>query len=69
MKNMSSRLFQGFIHQMKDVVDKPFGVIDSAGMIVACNELGRIGESLGVNPITTGLTPIRLHDVPVCMRL
>ncbi|MBR5922891.1 MAG: helix-turn-helix domain-containing protein [Clostridia bacterium] len=50
---MSSRLFQGFIHQMKDVVDKPFGVIDSAGMIVACNELGRIGESLGVNPITT----------------
>ena len=38
---------------MKDVVDKTFGVIDSAGNIVACSELGRIGESLGTNPVTS----------------
>ncbi len=50
---MSSRLFQSFIHQMKDVVDKPFGVIDSAGTIVACSELGRIGESLGIEPVAS----------------
>ena len=50
---MSSRLFQSFIHQMKDIVDKPFGVIDSSGNIVACSELGRIGESLGVSPVAS----------------
>ena len=50
---MSSRLFQSFIHQMKDVVDKTFGVIDSEGNIVACSELGRIGEPLGTNPVTS----------------
>lgn len=33
---------------MKDVVDKTFGVVDSSGTIVACSELGRIGEQLGV---------------------
>ena len=38
---------------MKDVVDKTFGVIDSAGNIVACSELGKIGESLGTHPVTS----------------
>ena len=50
---MSSRLFQGFIHQMKDVVERTFGVIDSTGTIIACSELGRIGEPLGVQPVTS----------------
>lgn len=50
---MSSRLFQAFIHQMKDVIDKTFGVIDSTGTIIACSELGRIGESLGVQPVVS----------------
>lgn len=50
---MSSRLFQSFVHQMKDVIDKPFGVIDSTGTIIACSELGRIGESLGVQPVVS----------------
>ena len=50
---MSSRLFQGFIHQMKDVIDKTFGVIDSTGTIIACSELGKIGESLGVQPVAS----------------
>ena len=53
---MSRRLFQGFIHQMKDVIDKTFGVIDSTGTIIACSELGRIGESLGVQPVTSSET-------------
>ncbi|MBO4432910.1 MAG: helix-turn-helix domain-containing protein [Clostridia bacterium] len=38
---------------MKDVVDKTFGVIDSSGNIVACSELGRIGEALGTGPVTS----------------
>lgn len=53
---MSSRLFQSFIHQMKDIVDKPFGVIDSTGTIVACSELGRIGELLSVEPVNSAET-------------
>ena len=51
---MSSRLFQSFIHQMKDVIDNTFGVIDSTGTVVACSELGKIGESLGVQPLASG---------------
>lgn len=41
---MSNRLFQGVIHQMKDAIDRPVGVIDETGTIISCSELGRIGE-------------------------
>lgn len=41
---MSNRLFQGFIHQMKDSVDRVVGVMDENGNIVACTQLSLIGE-------------------------
>ena len=42
---MSNRLFQTVIHQMKDVVGRTIGAIDENGIIVACSELTKIGES------------------------
>ena len=42
---MSNRLFQGIIHQMKDAIDRTIGVVDTAGTIVCCSDLGRIGET------------------------
>ncbi len=42
---MSNRIFQTIIHQMKDVIERTIGVIDENGIIVACSEPGRIGES------------------------
>ena len=42
---MSNRLFQTVIHQMKDVFGRTIGVIDENGIIIACSELGKIGES------------------------
>lgn len=42
---MSNRLFQVVIHQMKDVLGRTIGVIDENGIIIACSELGKIGES------------------------
>lgn len=42
---MANRLFQGIIHQMSDAVDRTIGVIDEQGLIIACSELVRIGES------------------------
>ena len=42
---MSNRLFQGIIHQMKDAVNRVIGVIDDNGVIIACSELVKIGES------------------------
>ena len=42
---MSNRLFQTVIHQMKDVLGRTIGVIDENGIIIACSELRRIGES------------------------
>lgn len=42
---MSNRLFQTVIHQMKDVVGRTIGVIDENGIVIACSELSKIGES------------------------
>ncbi len=41
---MSNRLFQGIVHQMVDVIDRTFGVIDETGTVISCSELSRIGE-------------------------
>ncbi|MBQ8836883.1 MAG: helix-turn-helix domain-containing protein [Clostridia bacterium] len=41
---MSNRLFQGVIHQMHDATDRIIGVIDDGGVVIACSELGKIGE-------------------------
>ncbi len=41
---MSNRLFQGLVYQMKDAVDRIIGVIDENGVVIACSELGLIGE-------------------------
>lgn len=41
---MSNRLFQGLINQMRTVIDRTIGVIDETSSVIACSELGRIGE-------------------------
>ena len=41
---MSNRLFQGVIHQMCDAIDRTIGVIDETSVVIACSELGKIGE-------------------------
>ncbi len=43
---MSNRLYQSIIHQMKDAMSRTIGVIDENGIIIACSELSRIGESM-----------------------
>ena len=46
---MSNRLFQGIIHQMKDAIDRTIGILDETAAVIACSDLGRIGESTGLN--------------------
>ncbi len=41
---MSSRIFQSVILQMKDCTKLPLGVVDGEGSVVACTELGMVGE-------------------------
>ena len=41
---MSNRLFQGVVHQMREAIDRTIGVIDETMSIIACSDLGRIGE-------------------------
>ena len=57
---MSNRLFQGIIHQMRDVVDRTIGVIDETGAVVSCSDLGRIGEIRTNNLVTifSSATPV-----------
>ena len=42
--DVSSRMFQSVVLQMKDSVNRTVGVIDADGMVVACSELTCIGE-------------------------
>ncbi|MEE0928250.1 MAG: helix-turn-helix domain-containing protein [Acutalibacteraceae bacterium] len=50
---MANRLFQSIIHQMKDAIDRTIGVIDDNGTIIACSELGKIGEVVSADLINT----------------
>ncbi len=43
---MSNRLFQGIVHQTRESIDRTVGVIDETMTIIACSDLGRIGESV-----------------------
>ena len=45
---MSNKLFQNVIHQMKDSIDRQFGVIDKYNKIIACSEKSQIGKNLNV---------------------
>ena len=49
------------IHQMKEVVGRSIGVADDAGVVVACTELGRIGDqlSLGFQEALSAATAIQ----------
>ena len=42
---MSNRLFQTVVNQMKDAIGRTIGIIDENGIIIACSELEKIGES------------------------
>ena len=41
---MPNRLFQGLVNQMRDTMDRDLGVVDESGTVIACSELGQIGE-------------------------
>ena len=41
---MPNRLFQGIVNQMRDAIDRTIGVVDESGTVIACSELGSIGE-------------------------
>ena len=62
---MSNRLFQGIVHQMKDAIDRTIGVIDETSVVIACSELGKIGEvNESVNSEIT-----QLNSTVCCERL
>ncbi len=42
---MPNRLFLGIVNQMKEVIDRTFGVLDETFAVVACSDLGRMGET------------------------
>ena len=41
---MANRVFQNVVYQMKTAVDRVVGVVDETGAVIACSELGQIGE-------------------------
>jgi len=41
---MSNNVFQNVIHQLKDATDRPIGVIDAEGHVIACSDHSLVGE-------------------------
>ena len=42
---MSNRLFQGVVHQMRDVIDRVVGVVDDTATVIACSDLSKMGQA------------------------
>ena len=42
---MSNRMFQSVIHQTKEAIERTVGIIDENLTVIACSDLGRVGES------------------------
>lgn len=57
---MSNRLFQGIVHQMRDAVNRTIGVMDDTGTIIACSELGCVGDvrNMAVNVFLDSATSV-----------
>ncbi len=47
---MSNRLFQGVIHQMREIIDRTIGIIDESMSVISCSDLGKIGEQTDLLP-------------------
>ncbi len=52
---MSNRLFQGVIQQMRNAIDRTIGVIDADFNIIACSDLGKIGENIDIDASHTNI--------------
>ncbi len=50
LSSLSNRLFQGVLHQMKEVVGRTIGVLDETGAVISCTELTKIGEVIHFGP-------------------
>ncbi len=66
---MANRLFQSVINQMREIIDKPIGVLNGDFNIIACSNLERVGETIevdthkynfGVDPVVVDKFLIRL---------
>ena len=49
---MSNRMFQGIIHQTKEAIDRTVGIVDESMTVIACSDLGRVGETSVLNEDT-----------------
>ena len=43
-ENMSGRIFQNVVLQIKEATDRVVGVIDAEGAVISCSDLGLIGR-------------------------
>lgn len=41
---MANRVFQNVVYQDEGRIDRVVGVVDETGAVIACSELGQIGE-------------------------
>ena len=53
---MSNRMFQSVIHQTKEAIERTVGIVDENLTVIACSDLGRVGETstLSTDAFTAG---------------
>jgi len=42
---MSVKIYQNLVNQIKDVIDSEFGIMDDTGLILACSDEKKVGQS------------------------
>ena len=53
---MSNRMFQSVIHQTKEAIERTVGIVDESLTVIACSDLGRVGEvsTISADAFTAG---------------
>ena len=46
---MSNRMFQSVIHQTREAIERTVGIVDESLTVIACSDLGRVGETSILN--------------------
>ncbi len=59
---MSNRMFQSVIHQTKEAIERTVGIVDESLSVIACSDLGRVGEVSTLNEEAFTATGLFVQD-------
>ena len=59
---MSNRMFQSVIHQTKEAIERTVGIVDENLSVIACSDLGRVGDMSTLSQEAFAATELFVQD-------